>query len=231
MSKDKLLSTILSGVGIASIINAGASVYNNNKKIVENKPSIDRYLNILEEKLALEKYQSGLDPLAPVNSAVKLTDVNSVKSKNNNIVQSGILDEKLDTSPSTDINLNPSTSPLDILEPDNLIYPDINLPLKDNIDPFKWILLSDSLTVTQPLGLSIVGFALMAIICSILIGYNLLMNHHCDKHAAKIPDWLKPFMSIKDKYVLFSNTLYLTILVVSQSLLFAIGVYFYFYGI
>lgn len=93
------------------------------------------------------------------------------------------------------------------------------------------MLLSDSQTVTQPLGLAIVGFTSMAIICSILIGYNLLMSYYCDKHVAKIPDWFKPYIGFKNKYVLFSNTLYLTILVVSQSLLLLIGVYFFFYGI
>lgn len=138
MSKDKLFSTILSGIGIASILNAGASIYNNHQRIEENKPTVNRYLDILEEKLALapgglaargqapsglEKYQSGLYPSTPMSEVVKSASTNSDQSDKSGIVQSKILDEKLNTSPYTDVKINStSSSPSDALDPNSLIY-------------------------------------------------------------------------------------------------------------
>jgi hypothetical protein len=72
------------------------------------------------------------DPSTPMSEVVKYALTNSDQSDKSNIVQSKILDEKLNTSPSSDVKISStSSSPFDALYPNSLIYPYINSPLED----------------------------------------------------------------------------------------------------
>lgn len=232
MSKDKLIQLLLGGATVGAVAQAGASV-TSSSILARSKEKVESLI------IAHEDRKLDLEFLKEQNLHAR--EMAKIQSESAKTIQD--FDSYL--KPKSNLELTNKdafqTSKADV--EDNLLPSNFAIGgetsgkaqnLSGNITEMKFSLPIDLPDIPDTMFhhfcAAIFLFAFVGLICGLLVGYNILVSYYSERLKNKTPSWLSPLLSLREKYAVLSNSIYILLLIFTQIMIMALSSYHFFFS-
>lgn len=251
----KLSNAIFTGVGVAGVFTAGATIYNTNETNDENERMHKETIES-NERIEMAKIESNerieMEKLEVAKYQNNLSSKYDQQNFNNNVESEAIYSSNLanDNNPSefddsTLVNSDELNNDelyeinSEFMETENTSFEESNVSVAENENfPDNCVINSALETdylntnfnnILQSAGFSFACFAFIGLYVGLSLGFNLIILHY-GKKIDNLPKWLQTLFLYYSKYLLVQNSILLLFLIGSQTISLLLGLYLLFFG-